>query len=532
MVSCLGGDRKHFPQQELAAAHGRRVSTLGLGISGDTCAVRRCAMTSDRPPAYVEGIVRELCRLPQETEWVEFKVNNKDPQEIGEYLSALANAAALADKSCGYLLWGVRDSDHAIVGTTFEPKTERKGNEELESWLLRMLKPRINFRFFEVAIDEQRLVLLEIDRASPHPVAFRGSEYIRVGTNKKKLKDYPEKERGLWRSFDRVRFEDGVAAERVSGDEVLLKLDYPAYFSLLETPLPDGRTAILGALQSDRLITSCEAGGFNITNLGAILFAKQLNDFHSLERKAIRVIQYRGKGRTETLREQVGVKGFANGFEGLLAFIYGLLPTNEIVDEALRRTVPMFPEIAVRELVANALIHQDFLAEGTGPTVEIFEDRIEFTNPGNPLVAITRFLDSPPTSRNEALASLMRRFCICEERGSGIDKVVSQVEFYQLPAPLFEAPPLFTRAVLFAHRPLAAMDKDDRLRACYLHACLKYVQREYLTNASLRKRFGIEERNKATVSRYIREACNAGVICPYDETAARKMMKYLPCWAR
>jgi predicted HTH transcriptional regulator len=95
----------------------------------------------------------------------------------------------------------------------------------------------------------------------------------------------------------------------------------------------------------------------------------------------------------------------------------------------------------VRELVANALIHQDFSLSGAGPMVEIFDGRIEITNPGEPLVDTDRFLDSPPTSRNEGLASLMRRFRICEERGSGIDKVVAQLELYQLPPPVFEVPP-------------------------------------------------------------------------------------------
>jgi predicted HTH transcriptional regulator len=163
--------------------------------------------------------------------------------------------------------------------------------------------------------------------------------------------------------------------------------------------------------------------------------------------------------------------------------------------------------------------------------VEIFEDRIEITNPGEPLVDTHRFVDTPPKSRNEELASLMRRFGICEERGSGIDRVIFQVELFQLPAPLFEVPEGFTRAVLFAHKPLSDMDKSDRIRASYLHACLKWVMRDYLTNASLRERFGIEEKNKATISRYIREAVVAGMIKPFDESAARKMMKYVPYWA-
>ena len=153
------------------------------------------------------------------------------------------------------------------------------------------------------------------------------------------------------------------------------------------------------------------------------------------------------------------------------------------------------------------------------------------TNPGAPLVDTARFLDSPPKSRNEALASLMRRFRICEERGSGVDKVVAQAEAHQLPAPLFEAPNGFTRATLFAERPLGEMERDDRIRACYLHGCLKYVQRGYLTNASLRERFGIHEKNRAAASRIIREAIEAGVVVTHDESAVPKLMKYVPSWA-
>jgi len=163
--------------------------------------------------------------------------------------------------------------------------------------------------------------------------------------------------------------------------------------------------------------------------------------------------------------------------------------------------------------------------------VEIFEDRMEITNPCRPLVDTWRFVDNPPHSCNEALASLMRRLGICEERGSGIDKVVEVVELHPLPAPRFEAPDGFTRAVLFAHKALTTMDKEERVRACYLHACLKRVMNEYLTNASLRERFGVEAKNKAAISRYIREALDEEVIRVFDADAAKKSMKYVPFWA-
>jgi ATP-dependent DNA helicase RecG len=208
-----------------------------------------------------------------------------------------------------------------------------------------------------------------------------------------------------------------------------------------------------------------------------------------------------------------------------------LVPDNEVIGKALRRSVPMYPELAVRELVANALIHQDFSVGGAGPMIEIFADRMEVTNPGLPLVDIDRFLDTPPRSRNESLASLLRRFDICEERGSGVDKVVQQTELYLLPAPDFALTSDHTRVTLFAHRSLSKMDKRDRVRACYLHACLRYVERDYMTNTSLRERFGIELQNSATASRYIKEAVEQDKIRPYDEQAGRKYMKYVPHWA-
>ena len=261
------------------------------------------------------------------------------------------------------------------------------------------------------------------------------------------------------------------------------------------------------------------------------MFAKRLGDFAKLQRKAMRVIQYRGTGRTETIKEQEGSKGYACGFAGLIEYINNLLPSNEVIGNALRKKVRMFPPLAVRELVANALIHQDFFITGAGPMVEIFDDRIEITNPGEPLVDTQRFVDTPPKSRNESVASLMRRFRICEERGSGIDKVVFQVELFQLPAPLFESPEGFTRTVLFAHKSLSEMSKEDRIRACYLHACLQYVTRQPMTNASLRQRFGIAERNASMASRFLNEAVKAGLIMIADPEVGTRIRNYLPVWA-
>ena len=328
------------------------------------------------------------------------------------------------------------------------------------------------------------------------------------------------------------RFEERIAAERVADDEVLRLLNYPTYFDLLKRPLPENRYGILNALCNDALIRRSNPSGWTVTNLGAVLFAKRLADFRSLRRKAMRVIQYRGNSRIEAVRERVCEEGYASGFESLIGFIDGLLPSRESIEHGIRTATPSFPEPAIRELVANALVHQDFFTTGMGPMVEIFEGRIEITNPGPPLVDARRFVDSPPKSRNESLASLMRRLGICEQRGTGWDKVVFQSELFQLPAPRIDTGSHYTRVLLFGHRALSSTDRKERIRALYLHACYKYVNGAYLTNSSVCQRFGIEARNSAKASQLITEAVEAGAIVADSPNAARNIMQYLPWWAR
>lgn len=487
-------------------------------------------MSGQRTEAYLSGLVREFCKLRDETTWVEFKLNNDDPQIIGEYISALSNAARLAGKGYGYLIWGIDDDTHSVIGTKFEPSRTKKGNEDLESWLLRLLNTKLHFQFHDVNVDGRRVVLLEIPAAMGKPTSFSGTEYTRVGSYKKLLKDYPEHERAMWREFDKVPFEDSCAAEGLEGEEVLALIDYPSYFTLLSHPLPSDQAGILAALAQDGMARRSASGSWDITNLGAILFARDLRNFKGLARKSLRVIQWSGRSRLKTIREQIGQKGYAAGFEGLIDYVSALLPRNEVVGRALRSEVPMYPSLAVRELIANALIHQDFSITGAGPMVEIFSDRMEITNPGSPLVTVDRLLDSPPRSRNEALASFMRRAGICEERGSGVDKIVGETEIYQLPAPVWEQPDSSMRAVLFAHREFRAMDKGSRVHACYLHACLRHVTRDPMTNTSLRERFGIDQKNAAMASRIIRDAQDAELIKPYGDLRG-KHGSYVPFWA-
>ena len=355
-----------------------------------------------------------------------------------------------------------------------------------------------------------------------------GGALLVVGSYKKRLREHPEKERALWAVFAERPFESCAAVERVSSDDILRLIDYPAYFRLMAIPLPDNRVAILERLEAERIIYRQAGNHYDISNVGAILFAADLRAFERLARKAPRVIIYRGANRIETIKEQSEVKGYATGFESLLNYLYDQLPQNEQIERAFRSEVRMYPAIAIRELVANALIHQDFNLTGTGPMIEIFSDRLEISNPGLPLIDTLRFIDEPPRSRNETLAALMRRLNICEERGSGIDKVISVVEVFQLPAPDFRTTPNHTIAVLFGPREFSDMDRADRIRACYQHACLWFVSGKQMTNTSLRERLKIDKKNYPMASRIIRDTIDVGLI--KQAGGSRKDAKYIPFW--
>jgi len=145
-------------------------------------------------------LFRELQALPSEIEWVEFKCNWAKPEDIGEYLSALSNAAALHRKEKGYLIWGVDDLAHQVVGTRFKPRQTKKSNEELENWLVRLLQPSLDFRIHEFTCDSQPVVIFEVPAALYMPTRFSGEEFIRVGSYKailyapKKLADMDQQD--------------------------------------------------------------------------------------------------------------------------------------------------------------------------------------------------------------------------------------------------------------------------------------------------------------------------------------------------
>lgn len=316
----------------------------------------------------------------------------------------------------------------------------------------------------------------------------------------------------------------------LSADQVVALLDTQAFFSLMERPYPTTQKAVLEQFAAERVIDKT-ASGYSIRRMGALLLAKRLVEFPDVARKAARVVVYSTGSKSKTKLDQTWENGYAAGFRPLVAFVMGQLPQNEVVEEAIRRRAKLLPEIVIREIVANAMIHQDFTIAGASLMIEVYPNRVEISNPGEPIVPVERFIDGYQ-SRNERLADLMRRMHICEEKSSGIDQVIEAAETFQLPAPEFLSEHRRTNVIIHSHRPFRSMDRDARIRACYQHCVLRYVMREAMTNQTLRNRFHLSENKSATVSQVIAAAIEAGQIKPDEEVGtSRKLARYLPHWA-
>jgi ATP-dependent DNA helicase RecG len=268
-----------------------------------------------------KDLLIELTKQPAESEWVEFKLNFHSTEEIGQRISALSNGACIRNQSTAYLVFGVEDNTHSIKGTTFRAKQYKKGNENLEHWLSTRLNPRIDFTIYEFDYDENRHIsIFKIPATKNQPVEFLHQAYIRVGSVTRKLNDFPEKQAKIWKK-NAGPFETEIAKDNLYTADITKYLSAETYFDLLNLPYPSTQKAVIDKFINEGLVVKKSA--YAITKLAAILFAKNLKDFDTIARKSVRVIVYKGKNKVETKREQIGSKGYALGFTGLVDWIAG-----------------------------------------------------------------------------------------------------------------------------------------------------------------------------------------------------------------
>jgi len=474
----------------------------------------------------VELLGKSLFPVPVELNQLDWKSDlSDDSDKLCKHLSAFSHLP-----EGGFLVFGISDDGN------FCPLSKNKMDaiiKKLSNLANTSLSHPISLDHLICNYNGNVVLFVFIPESDFKPVHLKNdiySSYKRIVGNSVKMAAKEVKYLIAQSLF--ISFEEQIALNNIEADDVLLKLDYPSYFRLIGKVLPPNKSAILDALVLEDIIKQLNETTYNITNLGAISFANKIAEFKSLKRKAVRVISYTGTNKIEAKKEQEGVKGYATSFENLIRYVQSLLPANEIIVSALRQEVKIYPEVALREFIANALIHQDFSISGAGVMIEIFADRIEITNPGIPLIETNRFIGAVPKSRNEALASFFRRLHICEERGSGVIRAIAQIEVFQLPAPKFVSGEDYTKVIIYSHKTWSQMDKEDRIRACYQHCCLQYVSSQNTTNQSVRARFNISEANYPMASRVIADTLETKLIKQSDPNSnSRKHASYIPFWA-
>jgi len=380
------------------------------------------------------------------------------------------------------------------------------------------------------------LLFVRVPESTIKPVHRRGQPmddtFIRSGGTTRKASR--QEVGAMMLQSQTPRWENLHASILMTDEQLSESLAIDPIIGMLDQPIPTNPEERLRWMADSSFIERHPSGGGYITNLGAISAAKRLALFPGLERKSVRVIVYDGLNKAKTRSETGGVHGYAIGFQGLFAFVCGLLPTSEVIEQALRQKTTVYPELALREIIANALIHQDFTIPGAGPLIEIYDDRIEVSNPGRllPSKSLDRIIGTQPESRNEKLAGAFRMYKICEERGSGLVKAAVQAEVYGLPPIKFEQEPNHFKVTLFAPKTFAQMSPSERLNACYQHAQLRYLSSSVMTNKSLRERLKMPEKQRSMVSVLIQEALDKHLIAAANpENKSRKFAEYVPAWA-
>lgn len=469
--------------------------------------------------------------LPQEIDALDWKQDiSPNKERLKEHLSAFANLPG-----GGFLVFGILDPGGVVTGVTTGQATlivERLTNLAREG-----LEPPTQIEHSPLEYQGAALQLVHIKESPIKPVGIRGrgleEAYVRSGGSTRKATR--QEIAGLMLNSHTPRWEDLRAGPLRTREETLAMLDVESVAKLLGKPRPVETDSVIDWLIELRFIERYNGQGFYITHLGAISAARNLADFTDLARKAVRIIHYQGTSKTSGSKELPSRnRGYAVDFEDLIAFVSALLPASESFSGGLRKSVPIYPEIALRELIANALIHQDFSVGGTSPIIALYSDRIEITNPGAllPSKSIRRLIGTTPESRNERLAKQFRQFGLCEEQGSGLLKTLTAIEDAGLPPLNLQSADNSFRAMLQAPRDFSRMSAQEKIEACYQHAVRLWFESQALTNASLRDRLRLSERQRPQVSVLIRDTVAAGLLKPKDpDNRSTKFAEYIPVWA-
>lgn len=473
---------------------------------------------------------KSLGKVPTELNEIDWKEDlSPNNDKLCQHISAFANMPG-----GGFLVFGINNKTAQVLGID-KPKA---GDiiERLASLCRDGVNPLVKIDHSIETFRGEEILIVYIHESAIKPVHLLSKtiedSFIRSGGTTRKASR--QEVGALMLNSKSPTWEELHSSKLLTELEVITLLEYDKILEMLGKPIPTDINEILKWLEDEKMLVNFDGKGYYITNFGAIAAAKDLNRFDGLARKTVRLIKYKGTNKAGESKEFPDRKGYAVGFESLITFIQGLLQDSEVIKNALRVNTSIYPEKALRELIANILIHQDFTIRGTGPMIEIFDDRIVFSNPGKllPSKKIDRLIRTTPESRNEILAAAFRRYNICEERGSGFEKAVIAIELFGLPPLKFVELENSFEVVLYAPKKYADMTNEERIEACYQHSIIEYYGNGGFNNTSLRKRFGMHDKQASQISLLIKEAMDANKIKPKDpENESKKFSLYVPYWA-
>lgn len=382
-------------------------------------------------------LIDQLRAKPAESEWFEFKRSKCSSEQIGQYLSALANSACYLYEPYGYLIFGIDDETHEVANTDYEPLNEKgAGNQDLLIWLQANLEPRIGFRQYAVDHPDGRVYVFRIPGASSQPVRFMGQSYIRVGSSKTKLSRYPEIERAIW---ERKRNWSAEISERATMDD----LDPAAIEKAREEFKHKHPHQIAEVDEWDDITFLNKAQVLQqgaVTNTALLLLGRP--ESSSLLTPMVAEIIWVLKNKHN--REQ-DYRHFTPPFilagDGLLECIRNLTIRHYPGGTVFPRESNQYDPVVIREALHNCIAHQDYLRQGRVNVVE-FPDRILFQNLGSFLPGDVETVigqDAPQSVyRNRFLARAMVELNLIDTQGGGIKRMFSIQRERAFPLPQYD----------------------------------------------------------------------------------------------
>ena len=359
----------------------------------------------------IENLVNDLLMCKEELEWLEFKENWFDKDGLGEYISAISNSTAYYGRKEGYFIWGIKDGNHELVGTSFDQNMAVNGNEPLKHYLERQLTPDVRFEFYEELIEGKRIVVMVVPAAKNVPTAFKGVRYIRIGSSKEKISKFPERESYL---FSVLRSGLPTIINTPSNYQDLTFHKLFGYYGSRGIVLKEDTFK-----HNLELLT--ESGKYNIQ-------AQLLSDNSHLP---LRVSIFDGDTKASNL---FSVREF--GFDCLLYSLDSLLRYGDVLNiiqadernrDVERKEVPLFDNKAFNEAIINAVLHNNWI-ENNEPMISVFSNRIEILSRGTlaPSQTLEGFFLGESRPVNQKLSEIFLQLHISEKSGRGVPTIVSQ----------------------------------------------------------------------------------------------------------